>query len=72
MGYPLDAAYSPDPALAAGFVSGLGFGIGRETPMLSKTNPKPFLSVSTKLMALLPFHSSARLSAQLAAHALVV
>ena len=49
-GNPLDAAYSPDPALAGGFVSGLGFGVGRETPMLSKTNPKPFLSVARKLM----------------------
>jgi hypothetical protein len=48
-------AYSPDPALAVGFVSGLGFGVGRETPMLSKTNPKPFLSVSKKLMVPLPF-----------------
>src|SRR5208337_817150 len=64
--------YSPDPAFAAGFVSGLGFGVGRETPMLSKTNPKPFFSVSTKLMTLLPFHFSARPSAQLAARALVV
>jgi hypothetical protein len=45
-----DAAYWPDPALGAGFVSGLGFGAGRETPMLSKTNPKPFLSVARKLM----------------------
>jgi len=50
--------YSPDPALAAGFVPGLGFGVGRETPMLSKTNPKPFFSVSKKLMVPLPFRTS--------------
>ena len=51
------AAYSPDPALAAGFVSGFGFGVGRETPMLSKTNPKPFFNTSKKLIASLPFRS---------------
>jgi hypothetical protein len=45
-------------ALAAGFVSGLGFGLGRETPKLSSTNPNPFLSVSRKLMVPLPFRSS--------------
>jgi hypothetical protein len=48
-------AYSRDPALVAGFVLGLGLGAGRETPMLSKTNPKPFLSASSRLMVPLPF-----------------
>jgi hypothetical protein len=51
------AAYSPDPALGAGFVSGFGLGVGRETPMLSNTNPKPFFSTSKKLMVPLPFRS---------------
>lgn len=50
-------AYSFDPAFGAGLVSGLGFGAGRDTPMLSNTNPKPFLSVSRKLMVPLPFYS---------------
>ena len=49
---------SPAAAPSVGFVSGFGFGAGRETPMLSKTNPKPFLSVSRKLMVPLPFRTS--------------
>ncbi len=52
---PARRAHSLDPAFGAGFTSGLGLGVGRETPMLSKTNPKPFFNVSSRLTLSLPF-----------------
>lgn len=55
----LHAAYLPGPVFGAGLVSGLGFAVGRDTPMLSNTYPKPFFSASKKLIVQLPFRPSA-------------
>jgi len=43
-------AYSPHHPLGAGGVSALGLGAGRDTPILSNTNPSPFFSASSKLI----------------------